>query len=197
MNTTELIESGIIELYVLGIAADEERALVEQFASDVTVKKEIAAVRHSLTSYARATGSVMPPAELKKRILSFIETSVNNLPPAITESSTPSEWISYLDQQKISVPSDFKGIYFLELPGNEDYYTYAVWGNEGGSVEEELHNDHREYLFVCEGECELSIDGKATSYKKGDYIQIEPGVRHSAKVTGKELLLVIGQRRVA
>jgi mannose-6-phosphate isomerase-like protein (cupin superfamily) len=196
MNGKELIESGIIELYVLGIADQDEVALIEQLAgNDEAVRNEIAAINDALASYALVSAQPAP-SKVKEDILKFIQSAVP-LPPKLTSSSTPTEWMEYLKENKFAPPQDFEGIYFLELPGNEDYYTYAVWGRDGDYVDEEEHGNHDEFLLICEGECEMVINGKRTSHKPGDFIEIAPGIPHSAQVTGKERMLVIGQRRAA
>ncbi|HYV91846.1 MAG TPA: cupin domain-containing protein [Chitinophagales bacterium] len=198
MNAKELIDSGIIELYVMGIAGDDECVLVETLAQeDDIVRHEIASVNDALIAYSATNVSPVLPAGLKNKILGFIESSHSKLPPRLTAESTANEWLQYLEEQQINPPENFHGIYFLELPGTEDYYTYAVWGKNGDYVDEEFHPLHHEYLFVCNGECEMTINGKKSEHRGGDFIEIAPGVPHSARVLGKELMLVIGQRRAA
>jgi quercetin dioxygenase-like cupin family protein len=198
MNAKELIDSGIIELYVMGIADDDECMLVETLAQqDDIVRDEIASVNEALIAYSATNVAPVLPSDLKNKILRSIESSQSKLPPKLTSRSTAKEWLEYLEDQQIKAPENFEGIYFLELPGNEDYYSYAVWGKNGDYVDEEFHPAHDEFLFVCSGECEMTIDGKKSEHKGGDYIEIAPGVPHSARVLGKELMLVIGQRRAA
>jgi len=198
MNARELIDSGIIELYVLGIADDADRALVESLAKkDKLVQEEIASVNDALAIYASASAVSVPSSDLKNKILGFIEKSQSELPPMLTPHSTAEEWISYLRKNHISSPKNFKGLYVLELPGNEDYYTYVVWGNKGDIVPDEVHHAHDEFLLICKGDCEMTIDGITSPYKGGDFIAIAPGIAHSALITGDELMLVIGQRRLA
>src|SRR5438874_814853 len=114
MNPRELIESGIIELYVLGMADDADRALVEILAkNDQSVQDEIAAVNDALAAYASVTAASVPAADLKNKILSFIESSQSQLPPLLSKESTAEDWIKYLDAQQIAAPKNFKGVYAL------------------------------------------------------------------------------------
>lgn len=198
MNARQLIESGIIELYVLGIASDEDKKLVEKLAlSEEIVRNEIKAVNEVLGNYAASEAMMNNKPELKSKIMNTLDSYSFNLPPLLTAESTPKQWLDYLAEQHINPPSRFSGIYFLELPGTKDYYTYAVWGENGDFVSEELHKSQNEYLFVCAGECEMTINGKKTMHKAGDYIEIPRGISHFGRVLGAETMLVIGQRRAS
>lgn len=203
MNAKELIESGIIELYCLGIASKEEKLLVEQLAEeDLLLKEEIAAVNDALANYAVSVSSVSPPQNLKQKILSSIQSPVStallsNFPPILTSKSTTVEWFEYLAEQNIKEPEEHDDVLMIELPGTEDFYTYLVFGKPGGIVGEETHFGHDEYLLICEGECEMTIAGKKLRYKTGDFLTITPGTPHSAIVTGTQRMIVIGQRRAA
>lgn len=202
MTAKDLIESGIIELYCLGIASDEEQLLVEQLAAhDQLLREEIASVNDALAAYAVAVSTASPSQRLREKILSSIqspssaENGMINLPPLLTPQSQPKEWLDYLEEQHIAPVAE--DLTMIELPGTEDYYTYAVFGKPGDIVNEEIHNGHDEYLLICTGTCEMTIGGIKKYYKAGDFITINPAVPHSAKVTGTERMIVIGQRRAA
>ena len=203
MNSQELISSGIIELYCLGIASDEERLLVEELANgDASIIREIASVNEALAHYAISSPPKNPPVGLKEKILASITSDGKKdanltLPPRLIHSSTIEEWLNYLDENEILEPAEYEGVYFMELPGNEDYYTYVVFAKEGGVVPEETHHTHDEYLLICKGTCEMTIGGEKNTYSAGDFIEITPGIPHSAFITGKERMIVIGQRRAA
>lgn len=201
MTAKELIESGIIELYCLGIASEEEKLLVDQLAvHDDLLKQEIASVNDALAAYAVAASTVSPSQRIKEKILSSIQSSTSengviNLPPLLTPQSQPKEWLEYLEENHIAPAVD--DLQMIELPGTEAYYTYAVFGKPGDMVGEEIHNGHDEYLLICTGTCEMTIGGIKKYYKAGDFLTINPAIPHSAKVTGTERMIVIGQRRAA
>lgn len=203
MNAKNLIESGVIELYCLGIASDEEVKVVEALAAkDQMVRDEIIAVRETLVNYALASTKLAPPKNLKEKIISTIMTAEADdgqadLPPELTPQSTAEEWFAYLEEHHIGPDDDNEPLVVRELNGTEDYYTYAVFGKPGAEVPEELHTGHNEYLLICQGSCIMDIDGKKSHYRKGDFLTITHGIRHSAVVTGDEPIVVIGQRRAA
>lgn len=76
MNATELINSGLLEAYVLGQATDEEAALVERMSlAHETVRAEIEALNVALEDVA-FRGAVEPPASVKAKIMDRITTDV-------------------------------------------------------------------------------------------------------------------------
>ena len=69
MDTKQYIESGILSIYVLGIASEEEQREVEMLAEQhPEIAQEIAAIRVALDAYA-ANYAVPPPASLKQKLM--------------------------------------------------------------------------------------------------------------------------------
>ncbi len=79
--------SGILELYVLGLASEEEarevEALMEQHPE---IAEEVAAIRDALDRYAEAHG-VNPPEGLKERLLHKLESPTTGLHADKTEET--------------------------------------------------------------------------------------------------------------
>lgn len=72
MDNKALIESGILETYVLGMCSHDEIRLVEDMcAVNPEVKEEVERIREALNQYA-AAHSKAPKAETRERILSEI-----------------------------------------------------------------------------------------------------------------------------
>lgn len=68
------LESGILELYVLGDLSSEEVREVEEMAMQYPeVKSELDAIENALINYA-ATNSIEPPASLRDKILNSLES---------------------------------------------------------------------------------------------------------------------------
>lgn len=77
MNTNEYIASGILESYVLGVTAPEERREVEKYASMYPeVKHELEAIEKAINSYA-AEYSIAPSVQLKEKIIARIAKEIN------------------------------------------------------------------------------------------------------------------------
>lgn len=67
-----ILSSGLLELYVLGIANEQETAQVTEMAKrDAEVAKEIRAIEKTLELYAAANG-VLPSASTKQQLISVL-----------------------------------------------------------------------------------------------------------------------------
>lgn len=75
MKVQEYIESGILSVYVLGIATEEERAEVEQMAAIYPeIREELYSLQASMNEYA-SQFELQPPQELKERVMKSIGRS--------------------------------------------------------------------------------------------------------------------------
>ena len=193
MELEQLINSGILEIYCMGAASEEEKAMVESLAaSHEQVRDEIDSINEALVAYATASEKSTKRG-LKEKILDAIFSQ--QLPPLLTERQSIEWWINYLDALKINVPSDYR-IFLFDLPSDEKKISYAAWAKKGERVEES-HSDEDEYLFMIKGSCTVTLDGETTKYHPGDLIYIPKGKTHLAIVISDEPMLVIGQRLAA
>ncbi len=81
MNINDIISSGLLELYAMGLSSPEERLQVEAWINEYPeVKQELESIELSLETYAGAY-AVEPPASVKQKILSQIapDETRNNL----------------------------------------------------------------------------------------------------------------------
>ncbi len=87
MNKQEIINTGLIEQYVLGLTDLKETQLVEQLAAqDKEIQQYINELRSGLDKYATAY-AIDPPADLKQKVLKHIET-IDPPPPANWNTAT-------------------------------------------------------------------------------------------------------------
>ena len=78
MESKEIIPSGLLELYVLGLASNEENTQVQQWIKQFPeVEKEIEEIQSAVESYALAQ-AVQPDQSVKKKILEQVGLSSNN-----------------------------------------------------------------------------------------------------------------------
>jgi len=86
----QYIESGILELYVLGDTTPDEKLQVEEMASKhPTVKAELLEIEHSMELFAEAN-AVEPAAHLRDKILNSLVTNFSddrNFPSKKTETT--------------------------------------------------------------------------------------------------------------
>jgi len=201
MKLQDFISSGIIEIYCMGIASDEEKALVEKYASEnKEVKNEIAAVNEALNLYATSLGK-SPREEIRNNIMhaiaSFEEQSrVLSFPPRMTLQTSANEWLKYMADNNITQPSPGEEIQILDLPANEKQVTYIAWATKGAVVEES-HASEDEYLLMLQGTCTIKVRGVTTEYKAGDIVFIPRNTVHRAEVISDETMIIVGQRIAA
>lgn len=197
MNSSakELIESGLLEVYALGMASNEEADLVKNLLqSSDEARNELKAIQHSLEIYSEAFKSSPHFHALKNQLTKQINSEAL---PVLDESSTVEEWLHLLDEKNIRLPNETSPIYFREISAISDYYTYVIWAKPGAVIPDEIHDEQDEYLLICCGSCEMVVEGEKTFHEAGSFIHVTPNVQHFGKVTGNEMLLAIGQRRKA
>ncbi len=111
MNKEEIISSGLLELYVLGIASAEEQAIVEQaLVQYPEAADELSQIELSLEDYAIAN-SEAPPASLKSKIMAGLVDSSTNETTALTASSPadlPETEVAVPETKVYRIPTYFK-----------------------------------------------------------------------------------------
>ena len=92
MEKQEIISSGLLEMYVIGVASPEESAQIEQLrTSDADINEEILNIEKSMEAYAFAN-AVRPSSSVKTELfssLNFTNQTITN-----TESSAPAKVVS-------------------------------------------------------------------------------------------------------
>ncbi len=109
MEEKDIISSGILELYVLGITSEEEKVQVEQWISLYPeVQDELSNIQKAMEDYAMAN-AIEPSADLKQRIMNNLNFSSD---PLIADTSsktlTPVVNKNYNDQKVHTISSYFK-----------------------------------------------------------------------------------------
>lgn len=199
MEIKDFIASGIIEIYCLGLASEEEKRLVENLATDnKEIRDEIASISDVLNIYANSF-SKSPSVSLRSRILdSFNSTGDANsfaFPPRLHMKSEIAEWEKYITVNKIFSPAEFDMVHLLDLPGDEKQVTYMAWA-KAGAILEESHENEDEYLFMMKGLCAITVNGERNIYNEGAVVFIPARTIHKAEALTDNMWL-IGQRVAA
>lgn len=196
-NINEFISSGIIEMFCMGLTNEAETAEVVRIALlHKEVRDEILQVTESLSRYA-VTFRRTPSHDLRSKILdSFSEEKSDiQLPVRLYNNISIAYWKQYLKEKAIAPPANYDPFFLAELPSDEKQVTYAVWAKKGASLEE-THDSEEEWLFVLNGTCTMTINGRVSHHKAGDLISIPANVIHKAEATADDMVL-IGQRIAA
>jgi mannose-6-phosphate isomerase-like protein (cupin superfamily) len=199
----EFINSGILEVYVLGAASAEEQAKVEQMAQYFPlVKKELDRAEETLENYARYQAR-NPHGSSKAFLLATIDYSerikngeVPVEPPELHAGSRISDYTAWLNRSDLAeLPADLEDLHARLIGYNSTTVTAIVWMRS--SAPQEVHANEYEKFLVLEGSCDVCIGSDIHSLVAGDYLAIPLHVSHHINVTSTLPCKVILQRVAA
>ncbi len=189
----QFIASGILELYCLGALSNREQEEVQQMiALHPAINEELQKVEETL--HAKATSeNLIPPGNLRNKILLGIEAAELGLPPLLSQVSSVNDWLEYLDKNNVGPKPGSQDLLWVDLPSSDNITSYAVWAPKGVAVEEE-HADEEERLLMLKGRCKITANGITTFYNEGELVHIPAGTLHKAEAASEGLMVLIGQR---
>ncbi len=201
-TVTEFIESGILEIYVLGSASREEVKQVEEMAAKhPEIVKEIEAINIALEKYAFAN-AVIPNPTIRPFLLAIIDYTERlkngeqvHLPPVLNENSKIEDYKDWLNRDDMVLPNDFKDIHAKIIGFTPEVTSAIVWINN--MVPAEAHDDEFEKFFILEGTCDITVGDKVYQLSAGDYLSIPLHTAHNVKITSDIPCKLILQRIAA
>lgn len=201
MSNKAFIDSGILELYVLGIATFAEQQEVEWRAKTaLVIREELDAIGKSLEAMAMKQ-SIAPDPIIKPFLLATINY-MNRIangeqadePPLLHPFSTISDYDAWLKRPDLV----YNGteLVFAYIIGNTPKVTTAIaWLKE--MAPQEVHDNELESFLIVEGTCDIVVDGSVNSLVPGNYFTIPLHKDHFIKVTSQIPCKVILQRVAA
>jgi Uncharacterized protein conserved in bacteria len=106
LNSSDIISSGLLELYVLGLTSPDENSQVQKWITDFPeVKAELIAIEKAMENYAMSN-SITPGVSIKENVLNKI-----NAPAEIHTESRVAAYISSpapTVAREFAIPSYFK-----------------------------------------------------------------------------------------
>ncbi len=201
-SVREYIESGILELYVLGQASNEESMKIEQLAIQYKeIKEEIRLISDALEE-AALKNAIAPPVTVKPFVFAIIDYTerlqageVETFPPALNEASSLEDYADWLDRKDANLPEDFDAFHAKIIGYTPEVMTAIVWLKYGAPPE--THTQDFERFLIVEGACEISIGDNVHYLKPGDFLEIPLFVSHNVKVTSDVPCKLILQRVAA
>lgn len=198
----EYIESGVLELYVLGQASAEEANKIEQLAfKHSEVRNEIKEISETLEQFA-SSFSLTPPVTVKPFVFAIIDYAerlqageVPSFPPALNNDSSIDDYREWLDREDIFLPENFDAFHAKIIGYTPELLSAVVWLKYGAPPE--THTEDFERFLILEGTCEISFGDEVHYLKSGDFLQIPLFVSHSVKVTSDIPCKIILQRVAA
>jgi mannose-6-phosphate isomerase-like protein (cupin superfamily) len=198
----DYIESGILEMYVLGDVSADELQQVEQMALlHPEVAEEIEIIAASLETYSKYK-AVEPDPIVKPFLLATIDYSERikngeeiSFPPMLTEKSVIADFALWLNRKDITVPEKLQDVHAKIIGHTKEAITAIVWIKE--MAPQEMHDDEIEKFLIVEGTCDIIIEDKVHQLKAGDMLSIPLYKNHLVKVTSSIPCKVILQRVAA
>jgi len=202
MNSKEYIESGQLELYVMGMLEPEEcREAERMIALYPEVRDEVEQITKALKAYAEEEAGAPHPA-IKPLLMATIDYSERlqagepqAFPPVLNENSTLADYAEWLNREDLRQPGDFTDLYAKIIGYTPEMTTAIVWINS--MAPHEVHDDEYEKFLIVEGTCDILIGDKTYQLVPGDYLSIPLHEGHEVKVTSSVPCKVILQRIAA
>lgn len=202
MNVTEYIQSGILEVYVLGITTPEETKEVEEMAKQhPEVRAEIDKISKDIELYAEMH-AVTPSPTIKPFLMASIDYSerIENgetptFPPALNDNSKIEDYKEWLDRKDIFKPTDFTDFHAKIIGYTPQMITAVIW--IGQMAPDETHDDEHEKFLILEGTCDITVGNDVHHLKAGDYFAVPLHKTHMVKVTSDIPCKAILQRIAA
>ena len=201
LSNKEYIESGILELYILGITSEDETKDVEMMASsDPAIQQEIISIRESLEGYAMAN-AIDPNPIIKPFLLAIVDYTERlkagepvSIPPLLNENSKITHFDSWLNRTDM-VSSDTNSMYAKIIGYTPEATTAIVWLKD--YAPHEVHDNEYERFLIVEGTCDIIVEDQVNHLIPGDYFAIPLHKNHLVKVTSSIPCKVILQRVAA
>ena len=195
------IDTGILELYVLGcISPDMIREVELMAAADPAVQQEITAIEKTMEAFA-LKHAIPPSPVIKPFLLATIDYTERlkkcepvSYPPALHEKSCIDDYAQWLNRDDMVYTSEEEN--HAKIIGyTQEVISAIVWIRNQAPAE--IHHDEYEKFLVVEGSCNISFENKVHELNPGDYFMIPLHKNHVVQVTSAKACKIILQRVAA
>lgn len=198
-GVARFIESGILDMYVLGATTSEQNQEVERMAAmHVEIRNQIEEIQKTLVHLV-GTQSVEPSPALKPLLLAtldYMERRRNgepeSFPPILHEESSLKEYGEWLQRLDMRLPESFTDFHAKIIGYTPEVITAIVWIKEGAPYE--VHDDVSERFLIVEGACMVKIEKEIHLLFRGDYLSIPLHKGHSIEIISSAPCKAIIQR---
>ena len=195
------IDSGILEMYVLGMTSVEETLDVTQMALlHDEIRAEIDEIKKALDIDATKHGA--PSAAVKAFLLATIDYAERikngepvDFPPILSNNSKVSDFEKWTSRPDMILPDDFDEICGKIIGYTPEATTLIAWIKTMAPFE--IHEKEYERFLILEGSCDITIADTIYHLTPGDYMQIPLFKGHSLVVTSSSPCKFILQRVAA
>lgn len=198
----DYIQSGLLELYVLGATTEEENTLIASLAKQYPqIKDEIDSISNALLLTAEACAPELNPAN-KAMLMAKIHFEERIAKgeeiveaPYLSPNSTIKDFETWLNREDMQLSEYFSDLEAKIISANANATTLIVWLQHGAPSE--IHVKEYEHFLIVEGTCTIQIGEELYPLQPGDYLSIPLHIPHSVTVTSAAYCKVILQRIAA
>jgi mannose-6-phosphate isomerase-like protein (cupin superfamily) len=198
----EYINSGIIELYVMGMTTDEENIEIARLSKEnIEIKNEIEAIENILQHTSQSIAPEISPAvkAFVTATIDYTERLRNGeeyvVAPLLNKDSKIEDFDIWINKPNLQVSEDYDSIDAKIISANAEATTIIVWLKYGAPLE--VHDKEYEHFLIVEGTCTITIGTDEHHLSSGDYLSIPLFIGHSVKVTSDIACKIILQRIAA
>lgn len=201
-NVKEYINSGILEMYVLGNTNLEETNDVNEMAHlHEEIRIEIEEITNTLILYSADTTKKLS-AGLRPFVIAVVDYTERlksgepvTVPPTLSQNSKVDDFKEWTDRIDMFLPED-SGDMYAKIIGFTPQATTAIsWVKTISATE--VHDNEYERFLILEGSCEVIIGDEKHQLVAGDYLEIPLHIGHSLIVTSSIPCKFILQRIAA
>ena len=196
------INSGILELYVMGATTDEESLKIKILSeANIRIKNEIDAIINALQTYSTALAPEIDPS-VKPMIMATINYTERLksgeeflIAPTLTKSSKIEDFKFWLDKPELNIHNEDDEIDAKIISASPEVTTMIIWLKNGAPIE--IHDKEYEHFLIVEGTCNITIGEEIHPLVPGSYLSIPLFIGHSVEVTSNFPCKIILQRVAA
>jgi mannose-6-phosphate isomerase-like protein (cupin superfamily) len=201
LSVKEFMDTGVLELYVLDIASEQDCIDVEKMVSlHPEIAVEIEKIKASVETYARAN-ELEPNPVIKPFLMAtvdYTERLKNGEPPAappmLSENAALTDYSEWLNRPDM-VSTDKEEVFAKIIGYTPEAITAIVWLKS--YAPHEVHDNEYERFLIVEGTCDIIVEDEVNHLAAGDYFAIPLHKKHMVKVTSSITCKVILQRVAA
>lgn len=202
MNIENYINSGIIEMYVMGALSEDENQEVLKLADTYPeISVEVERVTTALENYARANEKQPSPAlkPLLMATLDYLDRIEKGeaplVAPILSKSTTINDFEKWLKRNDMQAPAEYDSSFAKIISYTPSCTTAIVWLKDGAP--KEMHDDQFESFFVLEGSCDIIVNDEIFQLYPGDQYTVPLHATHYVRVTSAVPCKLILERRAA
>jgi mannose-6-phosphate isomerase-like protein (cupin superfamily) len=201
-DVQQFLDSGILELYVLGqVSPLQEAEVLRMAAFHDEVREEIEAISVAMERYAEAN-AVEPNPTLHTFIMASIDYMERikageqpSFPSILHPGSVPADYAQWTNRDDLQMPHDMEAAHACIIGHSPEAITAIVWLRYGAPPE--VHDREYEKFLILEGTCDIVIGETVHSLEPGDVFIVPLHATHIVRVTSSIPCKLILQRAAA